>query len=156
MGVMPKLDVLTEAVIDASPMMVYKAVLNEYSGVTHWWMPYLGFKLKGNIPIDNEGATFDSTINPTRRMKAKSSEKVTKIVQAKSIEIEFAGDFVGTEEWTFEPTADGKKTMVKHHWNGRTNRLLFSLVSPFVSMEKMNTDYTQKGFKALNSYLNKK
>jgi hypothetical protein len=55
-----------------------------------------------------------------------------------------------------EPEPTDGKTKVQHRWNGRTNRLLFSLASPFVNMEKMNSDYAQKGFKALNSYLNKK
>jgi len=32
LGVMPKIDVIDEAVIDASPMVVYKAILNEYAG----------------------------------------------------------------------------------------------------------------------------
>jgi phage-related protein len=38
---MPKIDRLDEAIIDSPPMLVYKAILNEYAGVTHWWMPYL-------------------------------------------------------------------------------------------------------------------
>ena len=142
---MPKIDVIDEAVIDAPPMVVYKAILNEYAGVTHWWMPILEFKLRGDMPIDREGAIVDMTIR-NRGVTSKVSVKVTKIVEAKSIEMEFAGDFVGTEEWTFEPT-DGK-TKVQLRLNGRTNRLLFSLVSPFVNFGKGHSDVMQKGFKA--------
>jgi hypothetical protein len=36
---MPRIASLDEAVIDAQPMAFYKAVLNEFGGVTHWWMP---------------------------------------------------------------------------------------------------------------------
>ena len=89
-----------------------------------------------------------------RGVTSKVSVKVTKIVEAKSAEMEFVDHFVGTEEWTFEPT-DGK-TKVQLRWNGRTNRLLFSLVSPFVDFGKGHSDVIQKGFKALNSYLSKK
>ena len=32
---MPKIDVISEAVIDSPPMVVYKALLNEIAGVTH-------------------------------------------------------------------------------------------------------------------------
>ena len=32
MGVMPKINVIDEAVIDSLPMVVYKAILNEYAG----------------------------------------------------------------------------------------------------------------------------
>jgi len=34
---MPKIDVTDEAVIDAPPLVVYKAILDEFTGVTHWW-----------------------------------------------------------------------------------------------------------------------
>ena len=151
---MPKIDVISEAVIDSPPLVVYKALLNEFAGVTHWWMPILGFKLRGDLPIDREGAIFDATVNPTSRMNAKFSAKVTKIVEAKFIEEEIAGDFVGTGKWTFEPT-DGK-TKVQVRFNARTNRLLMSIFSPFVNFEKRHSDTMQKGFKALNSYLSKK
>jgi hypothetical protein len=143
---MPKYDVTDEAVIDSPPMTVYKAILNEYAGVTHWWIPILEFKLRGDIPIDHEGATGDMTSKG-----AKCSFKLTKIVEAKSIEMEIAGDLVGTGTWTFEPT-DGK-TQVRYRSNVRTNKALFSLVSPFVNFGKTHSDNVQKGFKALNSYL---
>ena len=92
---MPKIDVTDEAVIDSPPMVVYKAILDE-----------------------------------------------------------FAGDFVGIEEYTFEPT-DGK-TKVQIRLNAKTNKLLASLVSPFVNLGKGHSDNMQKGFKALNSYLSNK
>jgi len=151
---MPKIDVISEAVIDSPPMVVYKAILNEASGVTHWWMPYMEFKLRGDMPIDREGAIFDATINPTSRMNAKFSAKLTKIVEAKLIEEEIAGCFVGTASWTFEPT-DGK-TKAQYRFNARTNGILYSLFSPFVNYGKRNSDIMEKGFKALNSYLSKK
>jgi hypothetical protein len=44
-------------------MVVYKAILNEYAGVTHWWMPYLESKLRGDIPIDHEGGIVDITLH---------------------------------------------------------------------------------------------
>jgi uncharacterized protein YndB with AHSA1/START domain len=149
---MPKIDVTDEAVIDAPPKVVYKAVLNEYAGVTHWWMPVLECKLRGDVPIDREGAIFDTTIHTSGTPKF--SCKMTKVVEAKSIEVEYAGDFVGTGTWTFEPT-DGK-TKAQFRFNARTNRLLFSFASPFVNIGKRHSSSMQIGFKALNSYLSKK
>jgi len=151
---MPKSEPIDEAVIDAPPMVVYKAILNEYAGVTHWWMPHVESKLRGNMPI-REGAIIDIIINPTSKMtSSKISDKVTKIVEARSIEAEITGHFVGTGKWTFEPT-DGK-TKVQYRFNARTNRLLFSLVSPFVNIGKKHSETMQKGFKACNGYLCKK
>ncbi len=151
---MPRIDDIHEVIIDSPPMVVYKALLNEVAGVTHWWMPYMAFKLRGDIPIDHEGATYDATISPTSRMNAKFSAKMTKLVEGKLIEEEVAGDFVGTASWTFEPK-DGK-TKVQFRFNARTNRLLMSLFSPFVNFEKRHLDVTQKGFKGLSSYLSEK
>jgi hypothetical protein len=151
---MPKIDAINEAVIDAPPMVVYKALLNEVAGVTHWWMPYMEFKLRGNIPIDHEGAIYDATISPTSRMNAKFSAKLTKIVEGKLIEEEVAGCFIGTASWTFE-SIDGK-TKAQHRFNARTNGLIYSIFSPFVDYKKNHSDIMEKGFKALNSYLSKK
>jgi hypothetical protein len=151
---MPKIDAINEAVIDAPPMVVYKALLNEVAGVTHWWMPYMEFKLRGNIPIDHEGAIYDATISPTSRMNAKFSAKLTKIVEGKLIEEEVAGCFIGTASWTFE-SIDGK-TKAQSRLNVRTNGLIYSIFSPFVDYKKNHSDIMEKGFKALNSYLSKK
>lgn len=151
---MPRIDVISEAVIDSPPVEVYKALLNEVSGVTHWWMPYMGFKLRGETPIDHEGAIYDATINPTSRMNAKFSAKLTKIVEAKLIEEEVAGSFTGTASWAFEPM-DGK-TKVQVRFNVKTNGILLSLFSPFVDYGKNHRDIMEKGLKALNSYLSGK
>jgi hypothetical protein len=150
---LPKFELVDEAIIDALPLVVYKAVLDEYAGVTHWFMPYIEYKPRGDISVF-EGAIIDATINPKTRMKIKFSTKVTKSVEGKSIEEEYAGDFVGTGKWTFE-LIDGK-TKLQQRQNTRTNKLLFSIVAPFVKVEKGHSDTMQKGFKALNDYLNKK
>ena len=148
---MPKVDGTDEAVIDAPPMAVYKAILDEYSGVTHWWMPYFELKPRGNVPI-KEGTIVDLIVHASGTPKF--SAKIAKIVEGESIEMEYTGDFVGTGKWTFEP-ADGKTRMQKRV-NYEVKRLSFVLLSPFVNMQKANSDLMQKGFKALNSYLNKK
>jgi hypothetical protein len=146
---MPKYDVIDEAVIDFPPMVVYKTILDEYAGVTNWWTPILEFKLRGDIPIEHEGAIGDMISKG-----AKCSFKVTNIAEGKSIEMDILGDLVGTGTWTFEPVHG--KTKVRYRSNVRTNKTLFSLVSPFVNFGKTHSDNIQKGFKALNNYLSKK
>ncbi len=151
---MPKFDVVDEAVIDASPSVVYQALLDEIAGVTDWWMPHLKCKVKGDMPIDRMGATFDIIINPNSRMNATFCATVTKAEKDKSIEEKYTGDFVGTGKWTFEPI-DGK-TKVQFKWTAKTNSVLLSVFSPFVDFGKRHSDVTQKGFKALNNYLSNK
>lgn len=149
---MPKIDVVDEGVIDSSPLIVFKALLNEVAGNTHLWMPDSESKLRGKTPVGQEGAIFDVTVHRTGTPRF--SFKTTKITEGKLIEGEVEGDFIGTMTWTFELT-DGK-TRIRVRWNVRPKRLSFILFSPFVNMGKMHSDVVQKGFKALNSYLSKK
>jgi uncharacterized protein YndB with AHSA1/START domain len=149
---MPRIDAVDEGVIEDLPSVVFKAILNEHAGVTHWWMPYWESKLRGETPMNHEGAIFDITVHG--KHAPKFSARIRKIVEGKLIEMENEGDFTGTGTWTFEPT-DGK-TKVRFRWNVRPKRLSFVLVSPFIDMGKIHSDVTQKGFKALNSYLNQK
>jgi hypothetical protein len=148
-----KIDVVDEIVMDSPPSVVYKGLLEEIGGVTRTFMPYYEFKLRGDMPV-HEGTVFDVTVNPKSSVNAKFFAKITKLVEDKTIEEEYEGDFVGTGKWTFEPT-DGK-TNVQFRVNIRTNRLLFSFVAPFVDFKKNHVDVTQKALKALNSYLSKK
>lgn len=147
---MPKIDVTDVAVIDGQPLVVYKAILSELSGNTRWWLPHIEFKPK--CPIDFEGAVFDAAINPKSRLSVNCSAKITKLVPAKSIELEyFSGDFLGTGEYTFEPK-DGK-TITKYRFNVKTNNPLMPFLSHFINAGKAHSNVMQYGFKACNSYL---
>lgn len=145
------MSVVDEAVIDASPAMVFKAILDESAGVTHWWMPYLESKLIGDIPAGKEGATFDVTVH--QQATPRFTWKVTKIVENQLIDMEYGGDFTGTGKWMLEP-ADGK-TKVKFIWDTKPKRLLFIILSPVVDLGKGHSTVMKHGFKLLNSYLNK-
>ena len=152
---MPKYDVFDEALIDAPPLVVYKAILDEYAGITNWFLPILEFKLKGNMPIDREGAMVNM-IAHSHGVSLHETCKITKLVEAKSIEMDYSGDFVGIGTWTFEPSADGKKTKMRFRWNVNVKKPIVVLLSPFVDGGKAHSEGMQKGFKACNSYLCKK
>ena len=150
---MPKFVVVDEAIINAPPMEVYKAIMNEYSGTTHLWLPDLEFKPRDGNPMDRVGAICDTKAR-SHGMTGKFSEKVTAIEPAKSIEFEISGDFTGNEKWTFEPVEEGK-TRAKVDWKGASNKLLLSIVSPFVDVEK-ELHASRKGFlKTLQNTLGK-
>jgi hypothetical protein len=143
-----------EAIIDGSPMVIYKAILNEYAGHTHWW-PSQESKLQGNVPFDSEGAIVEIIIHSERaRGTPRFCYKLTKMVEGKSIDVEVTGDIEGTGKWTFEPT--NGKTKVQFQWDVRPKRLLYVILSPFVDMAKIHSDVMQKGYMALNSYLKEK
>jgi hypothetical protein len=146
---MPKYDVIDEGFVDAQPIVVYNAVLDELAGITHWGPPNVSTKLRGHMPL-REGSSIDSTIHE-KGLTTKFSFKVTKIEEGKAIEYDVAGDSMGTGKWRFEPFEG--KTKVQFLFNFRTNKLLFSILSPFVDFGKGHSDIMQKQFKACNSYL---
>lgn len=149
---MPKIDVVDEAIIDSKPSIVFNALLNEYEGAKNWWMPHWEAKPREGLPFRQVGGIVDITVHHggTTRTAAKSIE----IVPEKYLKEEFfEGDFLGYGEWTLEPVDDKK---VKFRFNARTNRLLFTLASPFVNIARAHSEVMQKGFKALNNYLSKK
>jgi hypothetical protein len=148
---MPRIDAFDEAVIDSPPLIVFKAILDEYAGITHWRMPLVESKIREGTPHGREGAIYDATRHT--RGTPKGSLRITKIVEGKLIEVEEEGDFVGTGIWTFEPT--NGKTKIGYRWSGRPKRLSFRLLSPFIDIRRMHSDGMQKIFIALNSYLSK-
>jgi cytochrome c oxidase assembly protein Cox11 len=79
---------------------------------------------------------------------------VTKMMEGKSIEVEYNGDFKATGEWVFEPV-DGK-TKVKYIWIGQPRILLLSLAFYVLDMKKLHSEAIQQGFKGLNDYIIKK
>ena len=150
---MPRIDVVDKTIIDSQPAIVFNALLDEFEGAKNWWMPHWEAKMKGNVPFRQVGGTIDITVHRigTPRWSSRSVEIVpSKLLQADF----FEGDFLGNGEWSLEPIGD--KTKVKFRFNVKTNKLLFTLVSPFVNIGKIHSDVMQKGFKALNSYLSKK
>ena len=149
---MAKIDVTNEAVMDVPPMAVYNAFLNELFGVTKWWMPHIKFNPLGLIAC--EGAVFDATINPEGRTSLRCSAKVTNLVEGRLIELEYAGDFVGTGIYTFEPK--GEKTVTRFRFTVRPKKWLFRLIAPFVDTAKAHSQVMQLGFKSCNDYLTNK
>jgi hypothetical protein len=149
---MPRIDAFDEAVIDGPPLVVFKAILDEYAGVTHWRMPLMESKIREGTPVGREGAIYDGALHTFGTPKG--SIKITKIVEGKLIEVEEEGDFVATGTWTFEPT--NGKTKIGYRWSGRPKRLSIRLLSPFINIRERHSDLWQKVFIALNSYLSKK
>lgn len=141
-----------EAIIDGPPDVVFKAILDEYSRVTHWWLPYSEQRQRGNLPINEEGSIVDLTIRTKRtRGTPNFSYKLTKIVKPKLIDVDISGDIAGKGEWTFE-SIEGK-TRLKFEWDVKPRRLVYLLLSPFVDMGKFHSEVMQYGYRALNDYL---
>jgi hypothetical protein len=146
---MPKIDSTEEGVIDSSPLVVYHAVLGEYSAMTHW-SPGVDFKPRDGKPFDCEGTICDMTAH-SHGLSSKFSAKIIGLVEGKSIEMELTGALKGNEKWTFEPFEG--KTKVQVHLDAKTNSLMVSLFSPIINFEKEHSKMVQSGFKGCNDYL---
>lgn len=147
---MSKFDVSDEALIDAQTFVVFKIILDEFSGITHF-IP--GYEFRPRTSMEKEGGIADAKAS-SHGIAVKFIVKVTKIEKDKSIELDLVGDLKGTEQWTFEPI-DGK-TKVNIRLIGATNKLLFTLLSPIANIGKIHSESMQKGFKAINSSLHNK
>jgi len=151
---MPSWNVVDEAIIDADPSEVFKALLDEYTGVSRWWMPFLEIKLRGGEKTLQKGAVFDITVPDRYRGKTKLVGKITDIIESKLIKYDLEGDYLGNAEWTLEPL-DGK-TRLRFRWNTKSNRFLITLVSPFINIARGHSRVMELGFKGLNNYLSQR
>jgi len=57
----------------------------------------------------------------------------------------------GESEWRFQPL--NGKTKISYNWRVRSNKLLITLLSPFIKVPKTHSKVMQAGFEALNEYL---
>ena len=71
---MPNYNVTDEGVIEADPSSVFKALVDEYSGISHWWMPYCEIKSRGDEKSFQKGSVFDVTV---RRVETKEEVHLT-------------------------------------------------------------------------------
>jgi len=156
---MARIDVVDEAIIDADRSRVFKALIDEANGRTHWWMPYWEAKPRDEKGFSQKGSAIDITTHRSGTPKSstrgtKFSARITEVIEGKLLKVDFFdGDFLGNGEWNFEPI-DGK-TKVRYRWNVVPHRWTYRVLAPFVKakMGKMHSDIMQEGFKGLNRYL---
>jgi len=149
--IMSKIDVVDEAIIDAPPIKVMKAMDDETAGITNWW-PNMEFKLRAGSPAAGENKIFDMTIKGPVNFRA--TQKITKIVEGKSINIDYIdGNFRGIAEWTVEPI-DGGKTRLRCRVNVQTKGIASWM--PASMLRNGHSKTMQDGFKSLNQFLKNK
>ncbi len=150
---MPRYDVVDKAIIDAEPSVTFKAMNDEVTGVSNWWMPHWEGKVRGNEKEVQVGSIIDIKIH--RFGTQKVAAKCIEMVENKMAKFEyFEGAFIGTGEWTFEPI--NGKTKIRFEWNVTIDSLLGKLFTLFVDIGKIHSDVVQQGFKGMNSYLTQK
>ena len=149
---MVKYDITDEAIINASPDVVFNAVKDEACGKTSWWMPHLSFKPREESTC-GVGDLIDVTVLGTRPIKftTKTVEiKMNERVKGNYVEGAYRGEFV----WEFKEL-DGK-TKLSFRWRTKPAGLLLRILAPFLPIEKYHSDVMKAGFNNLNKFLDQK
>ena len=149
---MAEYDVFDEAIINAKPSVVYKALLTEYSGETNWWKPYFEAKPREASTVDKPGALIDITLHGGRTLKimAKTEQvKKNELWQFQYVE----GDFRGEGTWKLEGT--DRKTKLSFRWRCSLSKLLLRITAPFVNIPKRHSEVMKLGFEGLNKHIKK-
>jgi len=149
---MSRIDVMDEAIIDADPSTVFKALIEELRGVTSWWKLHLESTPRDKEKFGRKGSVFDITVH--RVGTPKFTARITEIIEGKLLNVEYIeGDFLGNGEWSFEPI-DGK-TKVRFRWNVVIKRPLYRVLGSYV-VGKAHSGVMQQGLKEMNRYLTQK
>lgn len=147
---MPILDVVDEALIDADPATVYRAVVDEFMGRTRWAARHVEEKPRGLIPPNRVGGLFDVTVH--RFATPRSIARTTEVTEDKLWRVEYiGGDVRGEGLWTFEPVEG--KTRVSFRYRVRPKRWLFRLLAPFVDFGKLHSGVMQAFFAELDRFV---
>jgi hypothetical protein len=142
-----------EAVIDADPVEVFRALIDECNGRTRWWMPHLEAKSRDGKSFGAEGSTIDVTIH--RLGTPRLGVRLTGEVEGKKMNWEiFEGDSLGTAEWTFEPVSPGR-TRVILRWDVVLKRPLYRMFGPRI-LGRVHKGVVHAGFDGMNRYLSGK
>ena len=146
---MAKYDVTDEAIINASPEVVYNAVINEMDGKTSWWMPHRSMELRDGDSYGKVGAPIDSTIHD--KLTTKFTTKTAEVKNKEIIRVNYVGGaFRGEGLWKFE-SVEGK-TKLSYRWRTSPSGFL-QIFAPFLPVKKSHSDVMKAGFNNLNKFL---
>lgn len=147
---MSEIDAVDEAIIDADPATVARAIEDESMGKSHWWLPSLEMEPHRDIPPSQVGGLVDTIVHGTR-VPVRWTNKTVQVTE-NTVRVEMiAGAFRGEGIWTFEPV-DGK-TRLRYRWRARPSGWLLKLFARFIDIEQVHHNVMKAGFEGLNQYL---
>jgi hypothetical protein len=144
-------DVMDSALIDASPDVAYRAVVEEHDGKTSWWAPHLTMQLRGGDSYGDVGALVDNTVRVHGRFPVRFTTKTVEVEPIETIRVEYvAGAFRGEAQWGFVGVNDG--TELSQRWRTRPAGVLRAL-APLLPIGESHSDTMKVGFERLRGYL---
>lgn len=147
---MTKYDVTDEAVIHASPEVVFGALVDVFDGKVNWWLPHLSSQLRAGASMGEVGARFEVTVHTM--VPLRFTGKTIEVQRPNKVVVHYIdGAFQGEALWTFEKVEGD--TRLRLRWRTHPSTLLTKLASLFVAIDKGHSEVMHKGFGRLNEYL---
>jgi uncharacterized protein YndB with AHSA1/START domain len=146
----PRYSAVDEAIITACPRVVFRALIDECSGATSWWAPWVRVTSADGARFDRVGATARSEVH--NLVTARFTWRIAELRENELIAIDYLdGDLVGHGDLTLEPL--GEYTQLRYAWDVRTNGLKANLLGPLLRMDRRHSQVVVAGFEGLNAYL---
>ncbi|SDR22291.1 SRPBCC family protein [Thermostaphylospora chromogena] len=107
-------DLVDEVFLDASPDVVWNALIAELCGAARWWVPHNTFE-PGAVPPDQVGGETRVTVH-TKGVdkggpKLRFTSRTRRVEPGRRLLVDYVeGVFRGSAEFTLEPLDDGRRT----------------------------------------------
>ena len=143
---MAKFDVYDEAIINAKPEIVYKALM---SGVIYDRINAKRERVKGSA-LDELGTVTDIILPGI--VPTKLTIETIEVIKNEMWHTKYIGGaFIGEGIWKLEPT-DGN-TKISYRWRTSPSGLLLRILAPFINIPKHHSAIMKKFFTSLNEYI---
>lgn len=153
---MARYDTDDQALIHAAPDEVWSALLREFGGETHWWLPELEFRPLQRPAVPAVGTEVEVTPHVRGERWLPSSlafvARVAELIENERLIVEYVrGAYLGRGEWLLEPVGEG--TRLRMRWQVRSHGLLPSLSGLAVKADAIHSQMMQTGFHRLDNLL---
>lgn len=149
---MPKYDVTDETTINASPAVVYKALIDEMDGKTDWWHPHHITVLRDGDSFGHVGAIHDTAIRIHGSLATHFTAITAEAKENEMIRLEYVGgSLLGEGIWRFEGV-DGK-TKLSYQWIVSTPGFWRSSFAHILPYARSHSKTMERGYRQLNEYL---
>ena len=144
-------EVYDQALIDASPEEVFRALVNEHDGVTDWWSTHQTMRLRQGTSFAEVGAVVDNTVRVRGKFPIHFTTRTVEVEPNQLIRIEYiGGSFRGEALWRFEEV-DGQ-TNLSQCWRTKPAGAL-RILAPLLSIARSHSDTMRAGFARLRAFL---
>jgi uncharacterized protein YndB with AHSA1/START domain len=148
-------DIIDEAFIDASPDLVWRALVAELSGAARFWVPFNTFSASG--PPDQVGTEVKWTVHAKGvdkgGPKLRFTSRTTAVEPGRKLSAEyFKGVFRGHVTFVLEPVNGGLRTRMSIHFKAEPHGFV-KILAKLADVGVKHSQSAQLAFSNLNNRL---